>query len=268
MSSKENSKTQEKKMKKKKSGKSDVKGKDETVKEDIVREESEADREGPPPTSAEKSEELELTQIDKEVRSAKDISTKQAALVETEVANKLEKKTKKENIVTSMDLEKLMQLKEAFSLFDFNHDGVIDLQDLKYTFASLGVPHFPEEEMQKMLKEAAEPVNFDSFVTLFGYKSSILDPEEIFTDALATWDMREMGMIPEERLKRDIRCFGDKFSGTETDCALEEAPVYLTEGVNMIDYIKFGSNVCGFRNLERTRKYQKKLEEEEARRYE
>lgn len=174
-------------------------------------------------------------------------------------SRKESKKEDKKEIKRS-DLEKLTELKEAFSLFDFNHDGVIDLQDLKYTFASLGRPDYPEEEMQKMLKEATQPCDFDAFVALFGYKVSTLDTEEVFTKALSTWDMRGIGMIPEDRFKRDIRCFGDKFTGKETDNALEEAPVYVNEGAPMIDYAKFSSNICGFRNVERTRKYQKEIE--------
>ncbi|KAG7190084.1 hypothetical protein KM043_006220 [Ampulex compressa] len=159
-----------------------------------------------------------------------------------------------------MDMEKLIELKEAFSLFDFNHDGIIDMEDLKFTFASMGKPNMPEEQLKQMLGETSDPVDFDAFVTLFGFKVTSMDTEEEFTAALAKWDWKGTGMISEERLKGDLLKFGDRFSVKEVDCALEEAPVYVQEGVPMIDYIKFSSNICGFRNVEKSRQEQKSAE--------
>ncbi|XP_014613735.1 PREDICTED: myosin regulatory light chain, smooth muscle [Polistes canadensis] len=175
----------------------------------------------------------------------------------------LPKEIKIREEVGKNDLIKLSELKEAFQLFDFNSDGIIDSEDLKFTFLTMGKPDVSEEQIQQMLSEISTPIDFDAFITLFGKKVSEMDPEEVFTAALSTWDMRDTGMIPEKnffRIRDDLQKFGDKFTIKEVDRALEEAPIYLQDDDEMIDYIKFSNNICGFQKLARARQYQKKLE--------
>ncbi|XP_012261477.2 myosin regulatory light chain [Athalia rosae] len=156
------------------------------------------------------------------------------------------------------DFRKLAELKEAFYLFDINQDGFIDKEDLKFTFTSMGRQDVSDETLDKMLSEmSSEAVDFDAFVKLFGYKAVELDPEEELLDALSKWDYLGNGMISEERLKRDLQGWGDKFSDIETERALEEAPVYKKDGNTMIDYVKFCNNICGLRNVEKTRQIEK-----------
>ena len=54
-------------------------------------------------------------------------------------------------------------------MMDQNRDGFIDKDDLKDTFASLGRAP-PDNEIDAMLAEAAGPINFTMFITLFGDK--------------------------------------------------------------------------------------------------
>ena len=54
-------------------------------------------------------------------------------------------------------------------MMDQNRDGFIDKDDLKDTFASLGRAP-PDKEIEEMLNEAAGPINFTMFITLFGDK--------------------------------------------------------------------------------------------------
>lgn len=58
---------------------------------------------------------------------------------------------------------------QAFQLFDFNCDGIIDLEDLKFTFITVGKPDVSEEQLQRMLSEIPTPIDFDAFITLFGW---------------------------------------------------------------------------------------------------
>lgn len=170
------------------------------------------------------------------------------------------KNTKIREEVGKEDMTKLLELREAFQLFDFNRDGIIDLEDLKFTFVTMGRPDISEEQLKQMLSEMPSPVNFDAFVSVFGRKVTEMDPEEVFTAALSTWDMRDTGMIPEEKIRGDLQNFGDKFTLKDVDRALEEAPVYVQDGNAMIDYVKFSNNICGFRNLIKAREHQKKSE--------
>ena len=54
---------------------------------------------------------------------------------------------------------------------DQNRDGFVDKEDLKDTFASLGRAP-ADKEIDEMLSEAAGPINFTMFITLFGDKVS------------------------------------------------------------------------------------------------
>lgn len=152
-------------------------------------------------------------------------------------------------LVYDLDNEKLAELKEAFHLFDLNNDGFIDKDDLKSTYISLGKTDICEEDIQNMLSEAINPLDFDAFVILLGYKSIELDPEEVLLEALSQWDYDNCGLISEERIKHDLMMWGDKFSSDEVEMALEDAPVFYQQntGASMIDYVKFCKILCGLR---------------------
>nr|CAD7263183.1 unnamed protein product [Timema shepardi] len=142
---------------------------------------------------------------------------------------------------------------EAFELFDLNGDGLIDLQDLKHTFITLGQNDVTDGEIMKMLSEASEPLDFDSFVNLLGFKTVELDPQEVLLEALSKWDYESNGLISEERIKHDLMTWGDKFTTKEVEIALEDAPLYVNKntGDGMIDYVKFCKNLCGLRKKTR-----------------
>ncbi|KAK2588646.1 hypothetical protein KPH14_006412 [Odynerus spinipes] len=241
----------EKKTKKKKSSKA-AEGK-EKVEEQVT------------PSLKETIEEKVTDEKEKEKSNVETTDTENLQDVSTAKKKSLDvgslfKNTKIREEVGKEDLMKLFELREAFQLFDFNRDGIIDLEDLKFTFVTMGRPDVSEEHLKQMLSEMPSPVNFDSFVSVFGRKVTEMDPEEVFTAALSTWDMRDTGMIPEEKIRDDLQKFGDKFTLKDVDSALEEAPVYLQDGNAMIDYVKFSNNICGFRNLIKAREQQQKSE--------
>ncbi|KAF7401706.1 hypothetical protein HZH68_007526 [Vespula germanica] len=242
-----NKENQEKKVKKKKSSKV-VEGQlKESVKESVEEKKKEK----------EKEKEKSNTESIKTENLQDNIPVEKSKIFN---AVSIPKEVKIRNEVGKSDLIKLSELKEAFQLFDFNCDGIIDLEDLKFTFITMGQPDVSEEQLQRMLSEIPTPIDFDAFITLFGQKVSEMDPEEVITAALSTWDMKNIGMIPENKIRDDLQKFGDKFTIKEIDRALEEAPIYLQDGNAMIDYIKFSNNICGFQNLAEARQYQKNLE--------
>ncbi|XP_015523017.1 myosin light chain 5-like [Neodiprion lecontei] len=178
---------------------------------------------------------------------------------DVETSSKVQKKNV--TMLRETDFRKLAELKEAFHLFDINRDGYIDKEDLKFTFTSMGKPDVADEALDQMLAEmSSSDVDFDAFVKLFGYKVVELDPEEELLAALSNWDYLGNGMISEERLKRDLQAWGDKFSAKEAERALEEAPLYKKDGDTFIDYVKFCQDICGLRNVEKTRDIEKEAE--------
>ncbi|XP_075228518.1 myosin light chain 5-like [Lycorma delicatula] len=155
------------------------------------------------------------------------------------------------DLLHNIDEEKMRQLKEAFLMFDFNHDGVIGREDLKTTLTTMGRDDVTDEEVDVMLSEALYPLDFDAFVVLLGCKTIELDPEEVIRDALSRWDYDGSGWINEQRIRHDLMTWGDKFTPEEVDIALEDAPVHddfrETADQRMIDYVKFCKILCGLR---------------------
>lgn len=44
------------------------------------------------------------------------------------------------------------------------------------------------------------PLDFDAFVMLLGYKTIELDPEDVLIEALSKWDVGQTGLISEDKL--------------------------------------------------------------------
>ncbi|XP_041989250.1 myosin regulatory light chain, smooth muscle [Aricia agestis] len=150
------------------------------------------------------------------------------------------------NVLAELDENKIFELKEAFLLFDMNGDGCIDFDDLRATLVSLGET-IDEEAVKKMMAEASEPLDFDAFVNLLGYRTLELDSEETLVEALSRWDTHNTGYISEERIRHDLMTWGDRFTEKEADYALDEAPIIKKDGYNFIDYKQFCRKLCGLK---------------------
>lgn len=53
--------------------------------------------------------------------------------------------------------------------------------------------------MSNLFDQACEPLDFDAFVMLLGYKTIELDPEEVLRSALSRWDSDGTGLISEDK---------------------------------------------------------------------
>lgn len=92
----------------------------------------------------------------------------------------------------------MAELKEAFKIFDFGSDGIIDEADLRAMFRSLGQDDVPDKQIHDMINEAMDPLDFDAFVILLGYRTIDLDPEDVLIEALSKWDKEGNGLISED----------------------------------------------------------------------
>lgn len=109
---------------------------------------------------------------------------------------------------------------KAFLLFDLDGDGCIDANDLRGTFGTLGELDVAEGLVEQMLSEviasdkqefvyliyttritiqAMNPLDFDAFVMLLGYKTIEMDPEDVLIEALSKWDLEKKGVIDEDK---------------------------------------------------------------------
>ncbi|OXU22100.1 hypothetical protein TSAR_010753 [Trichomalopsis sarcophagae] len=155
----------------------------------------------------------------------------------------------------------ISQLYEVFKMFDSDHDGFIDENDLKFTFTSMGETDVSDEKIKAMISESEKPIDFHAFVGLFESKEMEFDPEMELLTAFYKWDTKSNGSLLEETLKQDLQSWGDRFSEKEAGYALEEAPLYEEDEKNTIDYVEFCANICGLQNIRESdlyREYQEK----------
>ncbi|KAK1170672.1 myosin regulatory light chain 2, skeletal muscle isoform-like [Acipenser oxyrinchus oxyrinchus] len=119
------------------------------------------------------------------------------------------------NVTSIFDQTQIREFKEAFTVIDQNRDGFISKDDLKDTFAVMGCINVKNEELEAMLKESSGPINFTSFLTMFGEKLKGAHPEDVITSAFKVLDPENTGTIKKEMLEELLLTQCDRFSNEE-----------------------------------------------------
>jgi len=128
------------------------------------------------------------------------------------------------NVFAMFDQGQIQEFKEAFNMIDQNHDGFICKEDLHDMLASLGQE--PNEAyLEGMVSEAAGPINFTMFLTMFGEKLNGTDPEEVIKNAFMCFDEETTGTIQEDKLRELLCTMGDRFTDEEVDEMFRGAPI-------------------------------------------
>ena len=127
------------------------------------------------------------------------------------------------NVFAMFTQNQIAEFKEAFSFIDSDKDGLINKNDLAVTWDALG-RLVRDEDLKQMLSEAPGPINFTMFLSIFGDKIAGVDDETVIKNALKTFDEKETGKIPEEKLRRCLTTWGNKFTQDEFDTTFSEAP--------------------------------------------
>ncbi|XP_046546851.1 myosin regulatory light chain B, smooth adductor muscle-like [Haliotis rubra] len=144
------------------------------------------------------------------------------------------------NVLAMFRPAQVQEFKEAFALIDVNRDGIIQVDDLKSIYANLGkVPS--DAELQEMLKEAPGPLNFTTFLNMFGEKMGGTDSEETIKNAFAMFDEDGKGTLPEDYIKDLLQNMGDNFTQDEIKMTWKEAPI--TKG--QFNYVAFTGKLKG-----------------------
>ncbi|GIX92380.1 myosin regulatory light polypeptide 9 [Caerostris extrusa] len=160
------------------------------------------------------------------------------------------------NVFAMFEQNQIAEFKEAFQLIDSNKDGLIDKNDLRATFDSLG-KMVTETDLNSMLSEAPGPINFTMFLTIFGeriaVRRSIFYSMDITTvsaqtkkrsskKAFDTFDPDGAGKINEKKLRKALITWGEKLNNSEVDEAFKEAPVDRDGMIDIHSYVKI---ICG-----------------------
>jgi len=133
-------------------------------------------------------------------------------------------KARKTEGMQTFDQRTIQEFKEAFAVMDQNKDGIIDKGDLKDLYASMGqVPN--DSMLDEMIKEAPGPLNFTTFLTLFGDRLTGTDPEDVIVGAFRMFDPKDEGFIAESELKRILTNFkGDPLNDDEIKAMYQGQP--------------------------------------------
>ncbi|KAI0322181.1 EF-hand [Amylostereum chailletii] len=145
----------------------------------------------------------------------------------------------------------IQQFKEAFSLIDQNRDGVISEQDLKETFASLGI--VPSKAMMDELLSARpgghergmsledgpdRGVNFAMFLTMMGERLFEFDSEGELLDAFLSFDEDDSGSVRADDLRKWLSESGDRMDQREIDRFLKGSFLDRQGNFNYKDWVK------------------------------
>jgi Ca2+-binding EF-hand superfamily protein len=52
-----------------------------------------------------------------------------------------------------------------------------------------------DEEVESMMNDASQPIDFDSFAMMICFKTMEMEPEIVMLEALSKWDERVQGVI-------------------------------------------------------------------------
>lgn len=144
-----------------------------------------------------------------------------------------------ENI--SMDF--ILEMKEAFQLFDKNGDGFISAKELGVLMRTLG-RNPTEEEIMNIMNEIDVDHNgkldFSEFTIMMRDKLSGEDMEQEIKQAFRVFDRNGDGYISKSEFKHCMMHFGERFTDEEVEEMISEADA---NNDGKIDYTEFSQMI-------------------------
>uniref|UniRef100_A0A6G1SBB9 Myosin regulatory light chain 2 n=1 Tax=Aceria tosichella TaxID=561515 RepID=A0A6G1SBB9_9ACAR len=140
------------------------------------------------------------------------------------------------NVFAMFTQHQVAQFKEAFQFIDSDKDGIISKNDIRATFDALG-RLCTDKELDEMASEAPGPINFTTFLTIFGDRAQGTDDEDVIANAFNMYDEGD-GFCKEETLKHALCTWGEKFSQKECDEIFAEAPVDMAGKIDIKKFIQ------------------------------
>ncbi|XP_022171431.1 calmodulin-A-like [Myzus persicae] len=135
--------------------------------------------------------------------------------------------------------DQVAEFKEAFMLFDKDHDGRITEAELGVVMRSLG-QRPTETDLRGMVKEVDKDGNgsieFDEFLLMMARKLKAADGEEEMHQAFRVFDKNGDGFITFDELKRVMCSIGERLTDEEIEDMIKEADL---NGDKKIDYKEF-----------------------------
>lgn len=163
------------------------------------------------------------------------------------------------NVFAMFTQNQVATFKEAFQFIDSDKDGIVSKNDIRATFDALG-RLCTEKELEEMASEAPVsifitlaiytlsrltnsippkqgPINFTTFLTIFGDRAQGTDDEDVIANAFNLYDEGE-GFCKEETLKHALCTWGEKFTPKEAEEIFAEAPTDMQGRVDIKKFIQ------------------------------
>ena len=127
--------------------------------------------------------------------------------------------------------EQLLEIKEAFDLFDMNKDKYLDFHELKVAMRALGFD-MKKEQVLRLLKEndreGRHLMSYDDFQRIMAQKISERDPLEEIRKAFRLFDDDGSGKINLKKLRRVAKELGEDIEDQELASMIDEFDLVST----------------------------------------
>ncbi len=135
--------------------------------------------------------------------------------------------------------DQLVELKEAFEMFDRDRDGWIGQKELGNILRSLG--HEPSEmELADMIRDSDKNedglIDFNEFMQIMHKRAKDSDIEDELIEAFKIFDKESEGKIPTDEFRHIMLTLGERLTEDEVDEMIKEAD---SKGEGFIDYKEF-----------------------------
>merc|ERR1711976_1152987 len=129
------------------------------------------------------------------------------------------------NVFSMFEQQQIQEFKEAFGMIDANRDGFIDKDDLRSTYASLGVMSIENSKLDEMMAEAPAAINFTVFLNMLADKLHGTDSEDVILNAFKLFDPEGKGTIPKDYLSEVLTTQADRFNEEELKSMMDAAKI-------------------------------------------
>ncbi|CAI9729746.1 squidulin-like [Octopus vulgaris] len=143
-------------------------------------------------------------------------------------------------MANQLKAKQLEEIKEAFQMFDIDHDGQITSNELKAVMKSLGQTP-SEQDLEEMIREVDTDGNgtieYPEFVEMMARQMGPPDAEREMKEAFKVFDKDGNGLITATELRQVMLSFSEeKLTEGELEDMMKEADM---DGDGMVSYEEF-----------------------------
>eukprot|EP00486_Rosalina_sp_Unknown_P002051 CAMPEP_0201566182 /NCGR_PEP_ID=MMETSP0190_2-20130828/5773_1 /ASSEMBLY_ACC=CAM_ASM_000263 /TAXON_ID=37353 /ORGANISM="Rosalina sp." /LENGTH=222 /DNA_ID=CAMNT_0047984535 /DNA_START=21 /DNA_END=689 /DNA_ORIENTATION=+ len=159
----------------------------------------------------------------------------------TSVSNLRPPKTSHQRVESSLGSQQVEQLKIAFNLFDKDHNGAIDQNELQTVLKTLG-QNISKEETEEMMSSVDinndGEIDFNEFVEMMENRMFLPSNTMEYQDAFKFFDKNGDGVIDFNELKDVLLSLGEEFTAQDIQDMIDEADTTGNGKVEFHEFIK------------------------------